>query len=83
MSELECYKKNQAELVRRYQGRILALKQGEVVGVYDSKVDALRDMKARNFAPGSFLIVRCTPGDEEYTRRYRSRADFPAAVMPL
>lgn len=78
MSELDFYRRNQAELVKRHMGKILALRGGEVIGVYDGKVDALRDMKARNLEPGSFLIIKCTPGDAEYTRRYRSRVDFPA-----
>lgn len=82
MSELDFYRRNQAELVKRHMGKILALRGGEVIGVYDGKVDALRDMKARNLEPGSFLIIKCTPGDAEYTRRYRSRADFPA-MAPL
>lgn len=79
LSELEFYKQNQPKLVKKYEGKILALKDGEVQGVFESKVDALEEMK-KKFAPGTFMIIKCTPGDEEYTRRYRSRAFFQPAV---
>lgn len=81
MSELELYKRNQIALVRKYQGKIIALQHGKVIGVYSGKVEALNDMKARGMEPGSFLIIKCMPGDGEYTRRYRSRVDFPAAAL--
>ena len=71
-SELELYIQNQDALVAKYNGKILALHGGEVQGVYDSAVDALEDMKQK-FAPGSFQIIKCTPGNREYTRRFRSR----------
>lgn len=72
-SQLEMYKAHQAELVKKYAGQIIAVKDGEYQGSYGSKVEALRAMQEKNFAPGSFLIIRCTAGDEEYTRRFRSR----------
>lgn len=78
-SELELYKRNQKALVAKYAGKILALRHGEVQGVYDSKVDALAAMKER-FAPGDFMIIKCTPGDEEYTRRFRSRVLYGSVV---
>lgn len=71
-NQLDMYKDRQRELVREYNGKIIALKDGEVQGVFPSKTEALDFMSGR-FEPGSFLIIKCTPGDEEYTRRYRSR----------
>lgn len=72
-TELELYIKKQPELVAKYKGKILALHHGEVEGVFDSKVDALAAMKEKNYAPGDFMIIRCMPGDGEYTLRFRSR----------
>ncbi len=71
-SELDLYIQNQRNLVREYCGKIIALHNGEVQGVFASKVEALAEMK-KKFSPGEFLIIKCMPGDEEYTRRYRSR----------
>jgi hypothetical protein len=72
-SQLDIYKTKQDELVKKYDGEIIAFKDGVVLGTYPSKSEALHDMRIRQLAPGSFLIIRCTAGDEEYTRRYRSR----------
>lgn len=71
-SELDLYIEHQPELVAKYNGKIIALHHGEVEGVFDSKLDALEAMK-RKYAPGDFMIIKCTPGDSEYTLRFRSR----------
>jgi hypothetical protein len=66
-SQLDMYIANQREIVKEYDGQIIALKDGEVLGAYPTKLAALRAMQAANYPPGSFMIVKCTPGDEEYT----------------
>jgi len=71
-TQLDMYKARQNELVREYNGKIIAVKDGEVLGTYPSKTEAL-DAMCEHFASGSFLITKCTPGDEEYTLRFRSR----------
>ena len=74
-AQLDMYKARQSEIVRQYEGQIIAVKDGEVQGVYHSKTEAL-DAMCERFPPGSFLIIKCTPGDEEYTLRFRTRAIF-------
>lgn len=77
--ELTLYKQHQSELVKKYENRIIALKDGVVLGNYDSKVDALTDMKARKIEQGTFIIIKCEKGDSEYTRRFRSSVIVPHA----
>jgi hypothetical protein len=72
MSQLEMYIRRQNALVVEYNGKIIALKDGEVLGVYPTKTDALEDMQRRRLVPGEFMIIKCTPGDEEYTARFRT-----------
>ena len=69
--ELELYKQNQQELLKVYNGKIIALHNGEVQGVYHSKTAALADMENR-FEPGDFMIIKCIPGNSEYTRTFRN-----------
>lgn len=69
---LDAYKAQQDALLAKYNGKILAWHDGKLVGIFDSKTEAMQDMKKR-FEPGSFLIIKCAPGDAEYTRRFRSR----------
>ena len=71
-SQLDHYKECQQELLKKYEGQIVAVKDGEVLGVFPTKTDALEET-SKNHSPGSFLIIKCTKGDEEYTRRFRSR----------
>ena len=81
MNPLEQYKQCQQELVKKHNGKIIAFKDGEVLGEFPTKTHALEYMTGR-FEPGTFLIIKCTPGDEEYTRRFRNRVvlfkDCPA-----
>lgn len=71
-TNLEAYKDQQDTLLQKYEGKILAIHDGKLAGVFDSKVEALIEMKEK-FEAGSFLIIKCTKGDSEYTRRFRSR----------
>ncbi|MCL2103226.1 MAG: hypothetical protein FWH25_04215 [Syntrophorhabdaceae bacterium] len=71
-SQLEMYIERQHSLVAEYNGKIIALKNGEVLGEYPTKTDALEDMRCKRLAPGEFMIIKCTPGDEEYTARFRT-----------
>ena len=72
MTQLEMYIERQNALVAEYNDKIIALKDGEVLGVYPTKTDALEDMQRRRLAPGEFMIIKCTPGDEEYTARFHT-----------
>jgi hypothetical protein len=72
MSQLKMYIQRQNALVAEYNGKIIALKDGEVLGAYPTKTDALEDMRRRHLVPGEFMIIKCTPGDEEYTARFHT-----------
>jgi hypothetical protein len=72
MTQLEMYIERQKALVADYNDKIIALKDGDVLGVYPTKTDALEDMLRKNLSPGEFMIIKCTPGDEEYTARFRT-----------
>ncbi|MDR1358847.1 MAG: hypothetical protein LBJ48_05795 [Coriobacteriales bacterium] len=64
--ELEYFKKNQDNLVKKYNGKILVLHNQEVVGIFDNNLQAYQDAK-KHFKPGTFMIQKCIPGSEAYT----------------
>ncbi|HVT60979.1 MAG TPA: hypothetical protein VHR45_21630 [Thermoanaerobaculia bacterium] len=64
--ELTYFIAHQAELVAKHEGRTLLLRGPEVVGVFDSPLEAYLDGKKR-FAAGTFMIQPCLPGPEAYT----------------
>jgi hypothetical protein len=74
-TQLDMYIAHQKEFVREYNGKIIALKDGEVQGAYPTITEALEDM-ASQFAPGEFMIIKCTPGDEEYVKKIRQQVTF-------
>jgi hypothetical protein len=77
-AELEYFKTHQAELVEKYGGRVLVLRDHEVVHVAATPLEAYLAAKAR-FEPGTFMIQPCDPGPEAYTVTIASMEVFAAA----
>ena len=70
--ELEYFKTHQAELVKKYEGKFLVIKNQEIQGVYDTEMDAYTDTK-KELELGTFLIQKCESGPESYTQTFHSR----------
>lgn len=70
--ELEYFKRNQEELVQKYEGKFLVIKDQKIVGVYDSEIEAYEDAQ-KKFPLGTFLIQQCLAGEESYTQTFHSR----------
>ena len=70
--QLEYFKSHQDELVKKYKGKFLVIKDQEVKGVYDTEMEAYTDAK-KKFELGTFLIQQCLPGQESYTQTFHSR----------
>ena len=73
--ELEYFKSNQKELVQKYEGKFLVVKDQEVQGVYNTEMEAYTEAK-KKFELGTFLIQQCLPGQESYTQTFHSRVVF-------
>lgn len=69
------YLENQADLVKKYNGKYLVIKDNSVVGVYEDKLKALEESSSK-YGLGNFLIQKCDPGEESYTQTYHSRVVF-------
>ena len=46
-SQLDMYIKNQAKIASEYNGKIIAVKDGEVIGTYSDKYLAWKDMQKK------------------------------------
>ncbi len=64
--ESEFFKGHQAELVRQYGGKFIVIKGREVLGAYDSTVEALK-ITTKAHELGTFMIQQCKPGPAAYT----------------
>jgi len=73
--EFKYYLDNQKTLVKKYNGRFIAIVGEEIVGDYSSEEEAFINTSKKN-QPGSFLIILCEPGEGSYTQSFHSRVVF-------
>jgi hypothetical protein len=64
--EVEFFKANQDELVVIFGGMVLAIKGEEILGAYNSTLEAfLETIKKHKL--GSFMLISCEPKSNAYT----------------
>jgi len=73
--EFKYYIDNQKEFVDKYNGKFIVIKDQQVIGTYDSEVEAIESTKDKH-EMGTFLVQKCEPGSESYTQTYHSRVTF-------
>jgi hypothetical protein len=66
MNDFHWYLDHQEELVKRYNGRVLAIRNCEVIGDYSNEDEALGETLKR-LKMGQFIIQFCSPGPDAYT----------------
>lgn len=73
--EFEYYISNQADLVEKYNGKFIVIKNKEVIGAYDDQIQAIRETQ-KHHEIGTFLVQKVEPGDKSYTQTFHSRVAF-------
>jgi len=73
--DFEFYLANQAEMVEKYDGKFIVIKDGEILGVFDDELTAVTEAQ-KNHEMGTFLVQRVSQGDTEYSQTFHSRAAF-------
>ncbi|MBW8049184.1 MAG: hypothetical protein FVQ77_02360 [Cytophagales bacterium] len=71
--EFKYYLDNQDKLVKKYTGKYLVIKDNEVIGVHDTELDAYNKTQEQGHKLGTFLIQRCSEGQNDYTITLHSR----------
>ena len=72
------YLTHQDELVKQHDGRVVAIANGEILGVFDDELEAITEMqKTREL--GTFLLQRVSAGVTAYSHTFHSRVTFPLA----
>ena len=76
MHDLKCdfdwYLHHQTELLAQFNGRVLVIRDQQVVGNYNSEAEAIMDARGK-FEPGTFLVQVCVPGESAYSQSFSSR----------
>ncbi len=57
INELKAYERMKEELLRKYEGKVVVIKDGKLIGVYDSEEDAFKDV-VEKYGPVPVLIKR-------------------------
>jgi hypothetical protein len=70
--EFQYYKDHQKELVDKFEGKFVVIKGEQVIGSYDSEIEAYEETK-KTEELGTFLIQQALPGAENYTQTFHSR----------
>lgn len=73
--EFQYYLDNQQEIVSKYSGKFVIIKDQIIKGSFDSHGEAY-EYATKNFEIGSFLIQHCIPGVDSYTQTFHTRAIF-------
>lgn len=73
--EFDFYLSHQDVLVEKYNGRVIVIKDGIVIGVYDSELDAINETQ-KTHPMGTFLVQSVSEGDSEYSQTFHSRVVF-------
>lgn len=70
-SDFHYYIENQDSLVKKYNGKVIAIRNKIVIGVFDSEGEAVFTLSPKE-RQGTYLVQRCFPGPESYTVTYHS-----------
>ncbi len=73
--EFDYYRAHQSELVERYEGKFIVIKNEEVLGAYDEQVRAIEET-SKSHELGTFLVQKVESGTSAYTQTFHSRVAF-------
>jgi hypothetical protein len=73
--EFDYYLTHQAELVSKYNGKFVVIKNRAVIGVYDDRSTAVHET-AKTHELGTFLVQEVKPGPDAYTQTFHSSVAF-------
>lgn len=73
--EFQYYLDHQDELVKKYNGKYLVIKDASVNSAFDTVSDAYEYISAQGFI-GKAIIQKCSPGSDDYTMTFHSRVRF-------
>lgn len=73
--EFDYYLAHQEEMVNKYNGKFIVIKNQQVLGVYDDSARAVSETKKKHEL-GTFLVQKVEPGSAAYTQTFHSRVAF-------
>jgi hypothetical protein len=75
--DFEFYLAHQSDMVAKYDGKVVVIKGGNVLGVYGSEFEAYT-ATIIDHDPGTFIVQMVSEGDSAYTATFQSRVASPS-----
>ena len=73
--EFDYYLAHQDEMVKKYNGKLIVIKDGKVLGVYDDELTAVLETQKMHEL-GTFLVQQVSEGNAAYSQTFHSRVVF-------
>jgi len=73
--EFNYFINNLKELVKKYEGKYIVIKNDIVLGAYNTIEEAISETN-KTEEMGTFLVQKCELNEENYTQTYHSRVVF-------
>ncbi len=73
--EFQYYKTHEDEFVKLYNGKFIAIVGEQVVGIFDTELEAYQEMK-KKYGLGKFLLQLCLDEKGNRIQHYHSRVAF-------
>ena len=73
--EFRFYIEHQDEMVKKYNGKFIVIKDEIVLGAFDDELTAVTETRKAHEL-GTFLVQRVSPGDAAYSQTFHSRVIF-------
>ena len=73
--EFNFYLSHQDEMVEKYDGKYVVIKNETVLSAYDDDLSAVAETQ-KSHELGTFLVQKVSKGDSEYSQTFHSRVVF-------
>jgi len=73
--EFNFFINNLPELLKKYQGKYIVIKNEQILGAYESFEQAILATRETEKI-GTFLVQKCEANKDSYTATYHSRVSF-------
>jgi Family of unknown function (DUF5678) len=79
--EFEYFRAHNAELLSKYNGKFVVIKDQQVIGDYDDELRAIEETRKQHEL-GTFLVQKVEPGDAGTSQTFHSRVTFAPENAP-
>lgn len=73
--EFRYFLDHRAELLEKYRGKVVVIRDEKVIGSYNDELSAI-DATKQKFEVGTFLVQKVEADEESYTQTFHSRVSF-------